>query len=485
MQSTMKVTITRSGGYLRIDPIIPDLLAKLSFSYTVRDKIKKKFFDQKTGKMREVFVDGPIGSVKKNLYKITKDGNGVITYDGLLTLVKKTLFKLKYEIDILEPNGAIYEEPEITERVFEGLYPDQKTAVEAVLSHDGGCLVNAATNTGKTRIIAALCRAFSKHRGLVVTNRQSVATKLYKDLQDLAPECDPGVYLSSKKAKGRTMVITSKSLQKFDPSNISYILFDEAHSASSPVTSEQLLRFKTSKKCGFSGTLSGGFKGLSKYLESVFGPTVFTLTDQELEEMERATPLHVYTIKVDKGVQFSKTTQNLTMEKNGVWYNRHRNKLLSECVNLVPKDQQLVIYVRTLAHLEELMSDYLKDSGFEIYHGSISTKEKIRVMGGFNSGDMKRIISTDCLAEGVDPKALFVTINANWTQSDVSVLQKDGRNRRLTEGKGYGVVIDFNDMWCERMQRKSKTRIDLYKSRGYKLFEDVSPDQIQFLQDAT
>lgn len=477
----MKITITRSAGYLKIEPPMEELITELTFNFKTKDKIAKTFFDPKIGKKRQILVDGPLKVIKKNLFKFTKDEKAIITYDGLLPRIEKFLTSGKHEFDVIEPDEEIYATPIFNDRVLEGLYPDQIEAVEKIINHDGGCLVDAATNTGKTRIIASLCRAFSQHMGLVVTNRQSVALKLYGDLQKLAPECDPGCHLSDKKAKGRTIVITSASLKNYNPLDISFIIYDETHSAASPARSADLLRFNLSKKIGLSGTLSGGFKGVLKYLEAIFGPVVFKLTDQELESMGRATPLHVYVMDVKDGPTFTPKTQNFTMQKNGIWLNRYRNRLIKECVDVVPPDQQMVIYVGTVTHINELMEQFLGDYEFEIYHGSLKTKEKARIMEGFNSGSMKRIISTDCLAEGVDPQNLFVTLNANWAQSDTSALQKAGRNRRLSDGKTYGVVIEFNDCWDERMERKSKNRIKHYRDRGYTVIEGKSPSQIQFL----
>lgn len=197
--------------------------------------------------------------------------------------------------------------------------------------------------------------------------------------------------------------------------------------------------------------------------------------------MNRATPLHVHIMDITTGPTFSSGTQSLTMERNGVWFNRQRNKLIKECVDICPPDQQLVIYVRTYTHLEELMYRYLDDS-FKVFHGKLPVKEKKKLLDGFNSGEIKRMVSTDCLAEGVDPKNLYVIINANWMQSDISVLQKAGRNRRLTDGKEFGVVIDFNDCWDERMTRKSKNRLKHYSTKGYKIFESSSPSKIEFVK---
>lgn len=473
--------ITRSSGYLKVAPVIPDLMEELSFYYRFRDKIKKRIFDRRTGGMRDIFIDGPMRVIKKPLFSLTKDGGAIITYDGLLSRVKKfcEANALEYRVD--EPHRP-YVEPEITERVFDGLYPDQVCAIELMLAHDGGCLIEAATNTGKTRIITSLCRAYSQYRGLVVTNRQSVANKLYKDLLELAPECCPGVYLTSNKKPGRTLVITSASLGKFKPEDVDFIIYDEVHGAASEVRSRDLLKFRGAIKYGMSATIKTNFKGVDKYLEAIFGPIVFELTDQQLEAMSRATPLNVYVMRVDKGPNFGDKTQSLTMEKNGVWYNMYRNRIIQECIMAAPSDQQLIVYVRTLKHLEELLASYL-DPGFEVFHGKLSAKEKKRVLEGFNSGSMKRIISTDCLAEGVDPKNLHIIINANWMASDVSVLQKAGRNRRLSEGKPFGVVIDFDDGWNERTARKAKNRLKHYREKGYTVIDNATPAQIEFSKD--
>lgn len=476
-----KVTITRAFGLIKICPLIPDLLQELSFNYRFRDKIKKRIFDRRLNKMRDLFVDGPMRVIKKNLYSITKDDNGIITFDGLFKRVSNFLSMRNIECEILQAD-KIYVTPEISERVFEGLYADQKCAVELMLDHDGGCMIEAATNTGKTRIITSLCRAYSQFHGLVVTNRQSVATKLYKDLQELAPECDPGVYLTSSKKRGRTLVITSASLDKFDENSVDFIIYDEAHGAASEVRSKELLRYKTAVKYGMSATIKTNFKGIDKYLEAIFGPIVFELTDQQLEAMSRATPLHVYVMVIDAGPNFGPKAQSLTMERNGIWFNRHRNKIIKECVDRAPSDQQLIVYVRTLTHLEELKFNFLS-SDFEAFHGKLPAKEKKRVLEGFNTGSIKRIISTDCLAEGVDPKNLYVIINANCMQSDVSVLQKAGRNRRLTEGKDFGIIIDFDDSWNDKTERKASNRIKHYRDKGYKIINNANPSQLEFIKN--
>ena len=70
----------------------------------------------------------------------------------------------------------------------------------------------------------------------------------------------------------------------------------------------------------------------------------------------------------------------------------------------------------------------------------------------------------------------------NWMQSNVSVVQKAGRNRRLADGKGFGVVVDFNDNWNPRFERKAKNKLSKYYNRGYTIIEGAVPKTIKFCE---
>jgi len=471
------IKILKKNNALYITPVVEGLGEALSFRHSFRLKRRITFYSRKEGKIVERLVDGAVTSEMKELFAINESTNTLVTYGGLERRVAEFLDGQMLEYEITQ-EGHQFAQPDRDDWITEGLHPDQVDAVNAMLDHGGGCMLDAATSAGKTHVIAALCRAYTDYTGVIVTNRQSVASRLYDALVDLCPDSDIGIHTTEKKKRGKTMIITIASLKNFNPSKVDFIIYDECHGAFGESRSADLLRFDKSIRYGMSATIQNDFSGMHHYLEAIFGPIVHTITDQDVEELGRVSPLNVYIMDVDSGPEPDSGTQDLTMERHGIWYNRARNKLAKECVDLVPDDQQLVIFVRTLYHLEHLIKFFFPD--FTVYHGGLKPKEKKEILEGFNSGEVKRIISTDCLSEGVDPKALFVTINMNWRQSRISVVQKAGRNRRLAEGKGHGIVIDFHDNWNEKYERKAKNKLSQYYNRGYNIIEHATPQSIQF-----
>ena len=470
--------IIRKKTSLEISDIHSCVIDAATFTYRYKSQKKVQFFSKKTGQMVEKFVDDRILSEQVDLFYIENDK--MFTYAGLKEKIVSSLIENNIEFDY-EVKVDLPMKPTLSGDVLSGLHADQQEAVMTALDSETGCLIEAATGSGKTYIIAGLCRAFKDHKGLIVTNRQSVATRLYDSLKDLCPENNIGIYISTKKIPGRTTIITAATLDRIDPKSIGFLIFDECHAASGEKRSADILRFYNAYKYGLSATIENSFSNSHHYLEAIFGPVKYQLSDPETEALGRVVPLDVYIMDVEQGISSDLKSNDLDLERFGIWYNKTRNQVAKRCCDLVPDNQQLIVFVRTEYHLNFLKKHFLKD--YESYHTGMSVKEKRRVLEGFNSGEIKRIISTDCLAEGVDPKNLFVAINLNWTQSDVSVLQKAGRNRRLADGKSHGVVIDFNDAWDEKFRRKATNRINKYKKRDYNVIENVSPESIRFVQN--
>jgi len=477
-KGTMKVEIyeDRLGLTIRMPP---DEEAKslLSFIHGSKPKVIKRFYSKKEKRVVEYLVDGSVAFDNMPLYYIDDKSGFIVTYPGM----KQRLLDFYESMgDAVTITGdTLYVPPSTDDSIYEGLYPYQVEAARAMLeSGPPGCMLSAATSAGKTHIIAALARAYAGHNGLIVTNRSAVAKRLYDDLVGLCPGNNIGIYVSDKKSKGDTMIITSATLKNFNPDNVKFLIYDECHGASGDARSQDIMRFRWAMKYGLSATIENKFTGMHNYLEAIFGKIVHTISDDFVEDLGRVSPLDVYAMKVNNGHTPEDGTQELTMEKHGIWYNRTRNKIIKDVCDLAPEDKQLLVFVRTNFHMDHLVELYLPE--FQKYHAKLSTKEKKRMLEGFNSGEIKRIISTDSLAEGVDPKALFITINAHWGQSETSVLQKAGRNRRLAHGKDRGIVIDFMDSWHPRYASKAKSRISKYISRGYNVMEDTTPDKINF-----
>jgi len=229
--------------------------------------------------------------------------------------------------------------------------------------------------------------------------------------------------------------------------------------------------------------------------------------DADAEELGLVTPQRCYILSVPEGPDVPEKVSETKRERLGITRNKVRNRLIREVVDEVPADKQLIIFVRTIEHIEELMKEYLPE-GFEFYHAQIPQKEKNRIEAGLYSGEIKRVVANDSLSEGVDTTMLDYIIDAAWNTSDVSVSQKGGRNRRLREGKKFGILVNFADEWGEILRtarnqdaefsmvevavgdekvnhyrRRALSRIGRYRARDWPIIEISSPKEIQWVEE--
>lgn len=413
------------------------------------------------------------------------EGKCIVTYDGFYDEVTTILTKAGYEI------SHELERPARSFRMFKGwdkgLRPEQRDAVLDLLSVVGtkdnpgpsGGMVEADTGIGKTYIIAALCRVFRK-RILITTRKKTVVDRLYKGLKEiLAPDgISVGMRRGGVDIDGDVIVSTTTMLRNYDPDDTDVLIFDECHNATATETSESVMRYGSSVRFGLSGTITGRFDGREKLLNALFGPLVKVITPMEAESLGRVCPIKAYFLTVAGGPPLSDYSSPITKERHGIWFNKYRNSLVAKVAEMVPPDQQLLIFVKSKMHGKELLKML---PGYEFFHGGLSEREYKRLLGGFESGEIKRIISTDSMSEGVDPSHLMVLIDANWVTSRVSLAQKVGRNRRVADGKEWGVVVNFMDDFDPGAHAKAWSRINTYSQRGFEMKLHAKTHEIEFV----
>lgn len=409
-----------------------------------------------------------------------------------------------------ERMGAALPVPSLNPNVIRDLRPEQVKALIALISSDPrirsplcGGMIEMTMATGKTHILGSLCRAFRAYKVVISSHKQSVVRSLHQRLSAmLEPDgIEVGIVQGNRQDPKQVTVCTNAMLDTFDPDDVGVVMLDECHSGASEVMSGKLLEFKRSLKFGFSGTIKKRNDGKSKYLESVLGPILYEYSDVEAESDGRVSPVKIFAMSIPTGPILNTKKQH-TLEKLGITENHDRNHMIKRIADLVPEDQQLIIFVRTIQHIEELVNKFLPP-GYTVYHGQLSSKERRELEQKIVDGSVKRIISNDALSEGVDTTSLDVMIDAAWTTSDVFVSQKGGRNRRQREGKNFGVIITFLDEWGEVAKkrttknwpatgknpnssavdvfcRRARTRIKQYKDRGWPVVEIYDPAQIEF-----
>lgn len=470
------IKLTSDRGTLRISHPLPELCTALSFRHKFEtDEGSVTFFDKKLGKNRTMKKRGKMTTKVEPLFAVGGDG-ALYTHDGMLSTVANTLTKLGFVYDYtrLDPQ---WPKPVLSPAVVRGLFPEQKECFIRMISSIGGCIIEGATSAGKTRIIRALIMAFPHCRIVVMTHRQSVVRGLQKNLNELLLEdgIKVGICQSPNIDIRRVTISTIGSAHHLDPSQVDILIGDEFHRFAADNASEIWLSFNRALKFGLSATLTNRFDGKDKYLESLAGPMVFELTDQELESAGRVPPLFVYFLSVPDGPEID-SYGDVKRKRLGLWRNATRNGLIKQAAEHVPADQQLLIFVETKEHLDELL---LLMPDFEVCHGELNVKARELIENRFTSGEAKRVISTDCLSEGVDPRHLMVMIDATAVKGDSSMVQKRGRLRR--PGKAHGVLIQFQDEWSTNFENKARSRIKEHRKRGDSVFERSSLTDIRFV----
>lgn len=503
----MSINITSSEGLLFINPFPLYLREELKF-WEMRVKMEDGVYrDKKTGQLKEFKKKVGYEGSSKELFSLMPDGVTGLTHRGLLRRILNSLnqqgvSEVKYHD--LTPLPQFHFGPE----VIKGLYPEQARAVMSVLCElgtgqrgwesnpafirpgigSGGAMLSATMATGKTHILGAFIRCFPTENILVVTKNVPVVLRLEEGLNELLPELGGvGLYYGGCKRKSRVTVCSEAMIEHFDSTRVGVILHDEVHNASGDQISSALLQFNRSVKIGVSGTIEKHPKKL--FIESIYGPIVDTISDQEAEELGRVSPVKVYAVGVPNGPNVD-SDQDEQKERWGITRNKCRNQIIKAVCDRVPEDMQLIVFVRTIEHIEELTEKGFL-TGYTVYHGQLKPKERRELEKKITSGEIKRIVANDALGEGVNTKNMMVSVEAGWNIAERGVSQRAGRNRRKRDDKNIGIIVTFQDNWKNPtdtvhdlettcLKRRADEKLGHYRARGWPVIRVDRPEEIDF-----
>jgi len=487
-----EITLTLRCGALRIPFSLATEEIKKKLTYKAKEMATEEYSYVDGNGVRHTGFRNTKRIITRTyrMYREGKEGE-ISTYDGFLGRVRDILIARGMSgilIQRLEYSAPI---PIINRSIVRGLKDDQKLVVIDALSQvwdgenhlAGGAVVDATMGYGKTYLIAALCRAYRGSGVVVTTKSATVVRRLVTGLKELLK--DDGITVGTRQGakfkNGDVVVCTNAVLDRFDPDATGCLIYDEVHHAAAPLQTKALTKFHNSVKFGLSGTVVDRFDGRHHLIEGIFGGVCSVISDEQAEELGRVVPLKIFVAPVERGPNISDIKSPISAERRAIWRNPTRNKIIAEVAEKVPPEWQTIVFVRTLEHAKILAEKYLPE-GFELFHSDLPADEYTRILEGFESGDLLRIVSTDAMGEGVDPSNLRVVIDANWTSSNVKVSQRAGRCRRKAPGKTVGYIVTFDDRFDNQTKRKSATRISVYRDRGYEILRPEHHREISFLE---
>lgn len=422
---------------------------------------------------------------------------------GLLPHVEKILKGLEIDYQVVD-SSELKKETSFSIDYIQGLsnnilpgitlYDYQlSTIVKSLIKLRG--VVSSPTGSGKTEILAALCKLLTDlgKRILIVVNKKALMTQTVKRFRSYG--LDAGSVGDNTKDVDHSIVVgISNSLYnaiaKKDKAvfpvirDFDVLLLDECHHSPCETWSIIGINSNASIKIGVSAT---PFSDLNNpdlndlVLMGLTGDIICDIPIRYLYEHGYLVKPYIYFHNINKpNLWMSKNSQWTYVYKKAVTDNDYRNtEIVRLAEELFNHDRKVLIMTRQVQHGELLLEKLkAKNLSCAFYHGTGTDGDEdveAKLSHAFDNGKNNIVIATTGIgAEGVDIPVIDAMINAAGGASRKIAIQMLGRSLRLYKGKKNAVFIDFFDLTHFYLKNHSRLRHDLYSSEGHQIIGSLS-----------
>lgn len=406
---------------------------------------------------------------------------------GCLDEVIELFESLKVKVEITDERNK----GEPVDVQFNGmLYPEQQSAVEALLKQDMGVL-SASTAFGKT-VIACFLIAQRKTSTLVVVHRRQLLDQWVEALSrflSLEKKEIGQIGGGKNRPTGKIDVAMIQSLRDKGVvndlvGNYGYLIVDECHHISA-VSFEQVVRqSKARYVTGLSATVARK-DGHHPIIFMQCGPVRYHVSDRsqaETRPFEHRVLIRPTTFQLPEHLEGLVIQQNISELYTLLATDDSRNQMIvADVIKVVREKRSPVVLTERREHLEALekmLSPLINN--VIVMTGGMGKKQRAKLAKEIASipADEERVILATgrYLGEGFDDTSLdtlFLTLPIAWRGT---LIQYAGRLHRENSTKKEVVVYDYVDFHIPVLARMYAKRRAGYKSIGYeiKMSDEVS-----------
>lgn len=425
-----------------------------------------------------------------NMWKIDETTDTLYTFAGFFDRLVRVFEECKFEVSFVELDKQPDYEPNIDALKDIKLRKGQEEMLAIMLSCDRAQL-NGLTALGKSFLIKQFVKMYPYEDCYITicAQQKPIVLALHRDLNDMLPG-QVGLCGNGSNDPRRITICTARSLMKANPEKTNILLYDEVHTAGAKQTSEFLTNFIWAKMFGFSASTECRTDKTDKVVESLFGPVRCHITYQDGVE-EGIVPIidtRFYNIYVPPFSHMNKTI----LRRRHTWANETWNEAIGRIARyweVQIEGAQVLVLTNAIEHvfrIAKFLPDYIPIfSSMDVTRLKALQKKAIipdayeppsnRVMQEmiqqFESGAIRKVISTTTLGTGVDLRHLDVLIRADAGSSEVSNIQFRGR---VTRGN-RGVYCDFYVDGDENEHARSLTRMRSCKRAGWTVKREEIP----------
>jgi len=345
-------------------------------------------------------------------------------------------------------------------------------------------VMDAATNAGKTIIMAGIYLAYKRNiPAIVLLKDGDLFNQFLKEIPELIGKEDFG-YVRGKDIKWNKFTIVmvqtiSRDIKKYqnELTKFGMALVDEADEADSKSYKDIITRlYNCSIRVGLSGSIYmsklAKDKPKNQNLRSFFGEVLIKITKKDMVEMGHSTPVIV---KIHPGSDFKPIKGDFQLEyQTNITNNTNRAIKGLELLKHNIKFGRLpaLIICRYHEHINLLYEIYEKALGkkyvVRYVHGGTETKYRKKLLEDFRVGKIDILISSFIIKRGKNHPLIKYIQNAAASDSQETISQIMGRGERKHESKKKYHLDDFMDEGAY-LKRHSKHRIVYYKSEGMRV----------------
>jgi len=368
------------------------------------------------------------------------------------------------------------------------LRPIQIDSVLSVLNNKVGGVphylgtINAATNSGKTTMMAAIHLSFKcKIPTIVLLKDGDLFEQFKKELPELLPRSELG-FVRGKEMNFQNFTVVM--VQTLSPKVKEYVnqlskfgicLVDEADEGDSKTFKNIMTKLYNCKvRVGLSGSIYMSKlkkdEMKNKNLESFFGKELIVITKKMNVELGYSTTVVVTLVPgSDKpGIKGYPLEYETNITKN-----KKRAKIGAERLARAARFKRLpaLVVYRFHEHGKLLLKVYRKrlpKLRIELAHGE--TRDRKKILSDYRDGKIDVLISSFIVKRGKNFPLIRYIQNASATDSQETISQIMGRGERRHKSKKKYYLDDFMDEGIY-LKRHSKHRKKYYQVEGFTVIE--------------